>query len=99
MNALKILLGPVITEKAMSEAAKGRFTFKVFNNANKKDIKKAIEDKFKVNVLKITTVVIKGRTSRRGLKRVEVTNSAFKKATVTLKEGQKIALFDSGSQK
>ena len=99
MDALKVILGPIITEKAMNEASKGRYTFKVFSNANKNDIKKAVEDKFKVNVLKTTTVLIKGRKSRRGARRIEVLNTAFKKAVVTLKQGQKIALFDTGSQK
>lgn len=99
MDALKVLIGPIITEKSMNEASKGRYTFKVFNNANKNDIKRAVEDKFKVNVLKTTTILVKGRKSRRGTRRIEVLNTAFKKAIVTLKAGQKIALFDTGSQK
>jgi large subunit ribosomal protein L23 len=99
MDALKILLGPVISEKSMSEASRGRYTFKVFSAAGKNDIRKAVEDKFKVNVLKISTVTIKGRSSRTGIRRVEKTKQPFKKAMVTLKTGQKIALFDSGSQK
>ena len=40
MDALKVIIGPIITEKSMNEASKGRYTFKVFNNANKNDIKK-----------------------------------------------------------
>lgn len=99
MNILKVIIGPIITEKSMNEASKGRYTFKVFNNAGKNDIKKAVEDKFKVNVLKTTTMLVKGRKSRRGTRRVEVLNTAFKKAIVTLKEGQKIALFETGTQK
>lgn len=99
MDALKILLGPVITEKSMSEASKGRYTFKVFNAAGKADIRKAVEDKFKVNVLKISTVTTKGRSLKTGIRRVERVKQPFKKAMVTLREGQKIALFDSGSQK
>lgn len=98
MDALKIIVGPIITEKSMNEASRGRYTFKVFSNANKKDIKKAVEDKFKVNVLKTTTVLVKGRKSRRGTRRIEVLNQAFKKAIVTLKKDQKIALFDTGSK-
>ncbi len=99
MDTLKILLGPVISEKSMAEASKGRYTFKVFSASNKNDIRKAVEEKFKVNVLKISTVTIKGRSSRAGTRRVEKIKQPFKKAMVTLKEGQKIALFDSGSQK
>ncbi len=98
MDALKVLLGPIISEKSMNEASKGRYTFKVAKDANKKDIKKAVEDKFKVNVLKTSTVIVKGRSSRSGVRRIETVQSAFKKAIVTLKEGQKIGIFDAGAK-
>lgn len=99
MEALKVILGPVITEKSMNEASKGRYTFKVFSASNKNDIRKAVEDKFKVNVVKISTVTIKGRSAKTGVRRVERVKRPFKKAMVTLRQGQKIALFDTGGQK
>lgn len=99
MQSLHVLLGPVITEKSMSDASKGRFTFNVANSSTKHDIKKTIEEKFKVNVVKISTVVIKGRSLRTGIRRVERVKNPFKKAVVTLKAGQKIGLFDAGGQK
>lgn len=99
MNVLKIILGPIISEKSMNEASKGRYTFKVFMEAGKKDIKKAVEENFKVNVLKISTAVIKGRSAKAGARRTQVVKSPFKKAIVTVKTGQKIALFDVGTQK
>ena len=98
MNALNVILGPIISEKSMSGAASGRYTFKVFTTAGKKDIKKAVEDKFKVNVLKVSTVIVKGRKARAGVRRVEVLQSSFKKAFVTVGKGQKISIFDSGSE-
>jgi large subunit ribosomal protein L23 len=95
MYALDVILGPMISEKSMNDAAKGRYTFKVFVKAGKNDIKKAVEEKFKVNAVKISTVTVKGRTVRAGAKRTEITRSPFKKAIVTVKAGQKIAIFDT----
>ena len=99
MKKHNIVLGPLISEKSMTEASKGRFTFKVGLSANKKMIRKVIEEKFKVHVINISTVIIKGRSVRAGVKRLEVSQSPFKKATVTLKAGEKIGLFDVGTKK
>ena len=92
------ILGPVISEKSMSDASKGRYTFKVAKDATKKEIKKEVEEKFKVNVLKTSTISIKGRSLKAGTKRLEVVLSPFKKAIVLLKTGQKISIFDSGAK-
>lgn len=99
MDIIKVILGPIISEKSMSEASRGKYTFKISKEAGKKDIKKAVEEKFKVNVLKISTVVVKGKSTRTGIRRIETLKTVYKKALVTVKEGQKIALFDQGSQK
>lgn len=98
MNALNLILGPIISEKSMSEASKGKYTFKVALNADKNAIKRAIEEKFKVNVTKISTVITKGRSQRAGVRRVEVKRQPFKKAIVRVKTGQKIGLFDTSTQ-
>ena len=66
MNTLSVVLGPIISEKSMNDAAKGKYTFKVSIQSTKKEIKKAIEEQFKVNVLKVATMTIKGRSSRNG---------------------------------
>jgi len=95
MYALDVILGPIISEKSMNDAAKGRYTFKVTVKAGKKDIKKAVEEKFKVNALKISTITIKGRSVKAGAKRTEIMRGPFKKAIVTVKAGQKIAIFDT----
>lgn len=99
MNVQNIILQPVISEKSLDEVAKGRFTFKVARQANKLDIKKAVEEKFKVDVVNISTINLQGkekqqRTRTRVLK---VAKKPFKKAVVTLKEGQKISVFESGA--
>jgi large subunit ribosomal protein L23 len=98
MDALNILFGPIITEKSMADAANGKYTFKVFKGANKTEIKKVVEEKFKVNVVKISTVTIKGRSLRAGVKRLEIMQPAFKKALVKVKQGQKIGIFDTGTK-
>jgi len=99
MNATDIIFGPLISEKSMNEVSRNRYTFKVAKRANKYLIKRAIEDKFKVNVIDISTITVKGRSLRAGVKRLEVLKQPFKKAVVTLKVGQKIGLFDTSTQK
>ncbi|OGH10961.1 MAG: 50S ribosomal protein L23 [Candidatus Levybacteria bacterium RIFCSPLOWO2_01_FULL_36_13] len=98
MNALNIILQPVISEKSLNDVGKSRFTFKVARNTNKTEIKKAVEEKFKVNVLKVSTISLAGKEKqiRTRTKVAKVANKPFKKAVVTLKEGQKIAIFESG---
>ena len=88
------MLHPVISEKSMQSAGKGRFTFKVSLDADKNSIKKAVEQQFKVNVTGISTLWVKGRTRRGGARRLERVLSPWKKAVVTVKEGQKIDIFD-----
>jgi large subunit ribosomal protein L23 len=95
MYALDVILGPIISEKSMNDASKGKYTFKVTIKAGKADIKKAVEERYKVNVLKMSTMTIKGRSARAGAKRLEIAKSPFKKAIVTVKAGQKIGIFDT----
>jgi large subunit ribosomal protein L23 len=90
-----VIISPIISEKSMNEAGKGKFTFRVKNFADKKAIRKEVEERFKVNVLKVSTITIKGRTARAGTRRTEVKKPAFKKAVLTLRAGEKIALFDT----
>lgn len=99
MNIRDVIIAPIITEKSMKNAALGRYTFKVATTANKPFIKQAVEEKFKVKVLKIMTSLVKGKTDRRGVKREEFVKTAWKKATVQLAKDQKIGLFDVGGQK
>ena len=94
----KIILGPIITEKSMNDATLRKFTFRVEKHANKNEIKKEIEKKFKVNVVNISTSILKGKKIRTGTKRLERKVSDYKKAIVTLKEGQKIGLFELGGE-
>ncbi|OGH07557.1 MAG: 50S ribosomal protein L23 [Candidatus Levybacteria bacterium RBG_16_35_11] len=96
---MDIIISPIISEKSMNDAGIGKFTFKVAMHAHKAGIKKEIEDKFKVNVIKVATMVLKGKLKRTGKKRMEKKTQGYKKAIVSLKQGQKIGLFEVGSQK
>ncbi len=96
MDINEVIVRPVISEKSMQQAALGKFTFRVANKAHKGMIKKAIERKFKVNVVGISTNIVKGKKSRIGTRRIEMLKSPWKKAIATLEKGQKIALFDVG---
>lgn len=89
------LISPIISEKSMSDAGKGKFTFRVSRRADKLSIKKEVEKRFKVSVLSVSTITTKGRSKRTGTRRVEVLNQPIKKAIVKLKAGQKIALFEA----
>tara|TARA_Y100000590_G_scaffold284326_1_gene319883 strand:- start:1617 stop:1910 length:294 start_codon:yes stop_codon:yes gene_type:complete len=89
-NYLDVILSPAITEKATSLSEFNKVVFKVHQGANKKAIKKSIEKLFKVKVIKINTINLKGKTKLvRGKKSKK---PDYKKAIVTLKKGQSIDL-------
>ncbi len=88
MQVYDVLLKALLSEKSMKESEKGRYSFLVHRRANKLDVRRAVESVFSVNVVSVLTVTVKGRTKRVGARRTEVTESAFKKAIVTLKDGQ-----------
>jgi len=67
MNARDIIISPVITERSMSVMGDKKYTFKVAKNANKIEIKKAVEECFGVKVEKVTTMNVRGRYRRQGL--------------------------------
>ncbi len=83
----------MITEKGSRMREKqNRYTFQVSTDANKIEIKDAIQKIFKVNVLDVHTINVEGKLKRLG--RTTGRRSSWKKAIVTLKEGQTIELFD-----
>ncbi len=82
------ILSPVITEKATLLSEQNKGVFRVANDATKDEIAAAVEALFKVNVTKVNTLVVKGKTKRfRGR---PGRRSDVKKAVVTLAEGQSI---------
>lgn len=95
---LNILKRTIITEKSINEAKNGKYTFEVLKEFNKRQIKNVVEKKFKVDVVGVFTRIMKGKRKRVGPRRMEVQESPWKKATVILKKGQKIDLFEGGSK-
>jgi large subunit ribosomal protein L23 len=92
-----IIYRPIVTEKSTTLQEKQQYVFEVDPHANKIEIAKAIEKKFNVTVQEVRTMNYKGKTktqlTRRG--RFRGTTSHFKKAIVTLKEGDKIEFFEN----
>jgi large subunit ribosomal protein L23 len=82
------ILSPVITEKATMLSEQNKVVFRVAGDATKPQIAEAVENLFKVSVVKVNTINVKGKTKRfRGR---EGRRSDVKKAIVTLAEGQSI---------
>ena len=89
-NLIDTIISPAVTEKATALSEFNKMVFKVHKGASKKSIKKSIEKIFKVNVIKINTINLKGKTKLvRGKKS---SRPGYKKAIVTLKKGQSIDL-------
>jgi len=90
---LKLLKAPHLTEKSVIQKdEKNQVTFKVDTGANKIEIKRAIEDLFKVKVLNVNTINMHGKEKRMG--RYMGRRPDWKKAVVTLKEGDRIEYFE-----
>jgi len=87
---LSIILGPVITEKSELAKNQNKYTFKVVPKATKLEIKEAVEKIFKVNVVSISTINMKPKKKRVG--RYSGYTNRWKKAIVTIKDGQTIDL-------
>ena len=93
---------PRISEKAYAVSANGVYVFRVPLNLNKNEIKAAVEAQFDVTVLKVKTLVQDGKAVRfsRGKNRYPgmTTRKDWKKAYVTLKDGDKLDVFDAVEQ-
>ena len=89
-----IIIKPIITEKSMSGLSTKKYTFEVAKDANKIEIRRAIEEVFGVSVKSVNTINVRGKNKRMGV-HTGLTRS-WKKAIVTLDEKSKsIAFFDS----
>lgn len=90
------LIYPILTEKAtrMTEL-QSQYTFKVDPRADKLDIRKAVEEKFNVGVASVRTVICRGKRKRQFTRKglIEGKKSNWKKAIVTLKEGDTIDFY------
>jgi large subunit ribosomal protein L23 len=97
LTAPEIILRPVISEKSIDESGRGKYTFAVHPDANKIQIKAAVETLYdKVTVVKVNVLTQKAKEKRRGTRRGRVIGytSPWRKAVVTLAPGQKIEFFE-----
>lgn len=95
MDIYNVIKGPIVTEKLENaREANRQYAFVVDRAASKHDVKRAITALFKVTVEDVRTLVMRGKIKRVGRNTGKRPN--FKKAFVTLKEGDKIELFDGG---
>ena len=101
MNNKNIILNPILTEKSSLLMDKlNQYVFRVHVKANKIQIKNELEDRFKISIINVTTMNFKGKSKNTTMRsgghvlRSSGKRSAWKKAIVTLKEGDKINLVD-----
>jgi len=94
-TAYDIIIRPVITEQSMEDQDIKKYAFQVANDASKTEIKKAVEEIFGVNVIKVTTMNVRGHFHRQGNMPAGKT-AAWKKAVVKLSADSKnIEIFES----
>ncbi len=96
MDLNSVIKGPLITEKLDKAREKQRqYSFVVDRKASKYDVARAVTAQFKVTVEDVRTLIMRGKVKRVGTSMGKRSN--FKKAFVTLKEGDKIELFEGGT--
>ena len=96
LESSQVVLQPVISEKSMDETRRGKYTFRVHPDANKFQVKDAVEELFKVHVHEVNVLTTKAKEKslnrRRG--RQKGWTSPWKKAVVTIASGEKIEFFE-----
>lgn len=95
MHIYEVLKRPVDTEKtrSMGEMYERQYAFEVDRRANKQQVKIAVEQIFDVDVVKVHMIHVKPKQGRYG-RRVVVRKASWKKAIVTLQEGQRLQIFE-----
>jgi large subunit ribosomal protein L23 len=93
VNPYNVIKSPILSEKStnLRESFK-QYAFKVSLDASKDDVKAALRTLYDVDVTKVTTSITRGKVRRRGMK-ISL-SSKTKKAMVTLREGQKLPIFE-----
>jgi large subunit ribosomal protein L23 len=99
LTAPEVIIRPVISEKSIDESGRGKYTFAVHDDANKIQIKAAIEELYKkenVTVVSVNVLTTKAKEKRRGNRRGQTVGhtTPWRKAIVTLAAGQKIEFFE-----
>jgi large subunit ribosomal protein L23 len=93
MNVFDVLERPILSEKSHDVRDKfNKYSFVVSKTASKQDVKLAVERLYDVKVENVRTLIVRGKYRRRGMYAGKPQN--FKKALVTLKQGEKLPLFE-----
>ena len=92
MHLYDVLRRPLVTEKNTILQAQNKYAFEVAKEANKPQIKQAVEKAFKVRVTGVNVTKVSGKTRRVGRRMVQT--PPWKKAVVTLRPGDKIEIFE-----
>ncbi len=93
MHLYEVLRRPLVTEKNTAiQAPRGKYVFEVAAEANKEQVKQAVEKAFNVSVTRVNVMTISGK--RRRIRGRMIMTPPWKKAIVTLKPGDKIELFE-----
>ena len=91
MELIKVLKQPIVSEKSFASSDKDQYVFLVEKNATKIEVAQAVEKAFKVHVINVNTITVKGKVKRFG--RVLGRRKDYKKAIVTIQKGEKIEDF------
>ena len=94
-DARDVVIAPIVSEKSYGLLDDNAYTFKVHPDANKIEIRQAVESIFDVRVLKVTTLNRKGKRKRSRRSLVQGKRPDVKRAVVRLAEGDRIDLFES----
>ena len=96
LMASEIVIKPVISEKSLDETQRGKYTFRDHVDANKLQVKEAVEQLFNVEVIQVNVTNNKPKEKSRNRRRTRIKGwtSSWKKAIVTLAAGQKIEFFE-----
>ncbi|MDL1899450.1 50S ribosomal protein L23 [Anaerolineae bacterium CFX9] len=94
MNLYDVLIRPVVTEKSNMLSEQSKYVFEVAMNANKRQIKEAIETIFDKKVVKVNTMIMPAKRGQRG-RRTYMRTSQWKKAIVTLADGETLEIFNA----
>ena len=92
MQLFDVIRRPLVTEKNTILQSHGKYGFEIAREANKEEVKKAVEKAFKVKVTAVNIMMVRGQERKVGRK--VLPGSPWKKAIVTLKAGDKIQIFE-----
>lgn len=94
---MQVLIKPMVTEKAADMVENGTYVFVVNKDANKIQIKQAVEERYSVNVASVRTAIMPGKSKKRYTKSAVVSGktASYKKAMIKLAEGEIIDIYEN----